>query len=200
MKCEHGIERGDHERTCTRCYSDGSKSRGSEEKNWFFEQASKGLFAVDVFAKVRSERIRQDRKWGEQNHTPMKWLAILGEEIGEANKAILENSLMRYNDELIQVAAVAVSAVESLARNCKRDCGDVVKNDLRPIETAPKDGTYVLLFGDSGYIGTPLRCEVCKYDAEFRPKQPWVNHAGNSFLDGGAFARFWMPLPEVPND
>jgi hypothetical protein len=71
---------------------------------------------------------------------------------------------------------------------------------MRPVETAPKDGTYVLLFGDSGYIGTPLRCEVCKYDAEFRPKQPWVNHAGNSFLDGGAFARFWMPLPEVPND
>ena len=26
------------------------------------------------------ERIRQDEKWGQKNHTPEFWLAILGEE------------------------------------------------------------------------------------------------------------------------
>ena len=65
----------------------------------------------------------------------------------------------------------------------------------RPIETAPLDGTYVILFGPSGYIGTPLRCEVCKYDAEFRPHNPWINHAGDAFTDGGEPATHWMPLP-----
>lgn len=65
----------------------------------------------------------------------------------------------------------------------------------QPIETAPKDGTWLLLAGPSGYISTPLRVEVCHYDAEFRPLQPWVNHAGDSFLDGGNAPTAWMPLP-----
>lgn len=69
---------------------------------------------------------------------------------------------------------------------------------MRPIETAPKDGTYILLFGPSGYITTPLRCEVCRYDDEYRPLQPWVNHADNSFLDGGGAPTHWMPFPDYP--
>lgn len=36
------------------------------------------------------ERIAQEHKWGKQHHTPMEWLAILGEEVGEANTAALE--------------------------------------------------------------------------------------------------------------
>lgn len=43
-----------------------------------------------VLIDVRMERERQNRKWGAQHHTPMEWLAILGEEVGEANKAALE--------------------------------------------------------------------------------------------------------------
>lgn len=72
--------------------------------------------------------------------------------------------------------------------------------ELRPIETAPKDGTYILLFGPSGYVTTPLRCEVCRYDAEFRPLQPWVNHANDSFTDGGGAPTHWLPLPGVPEE
>ncbi len=66
---------------------------------------------------------------------------------------------------------------------------------LRPIETAPKDGTYILLFGNSGYGTTPLRCEICRHDSTFRPLQPWVNHSNDSFLDGGSEPTHWMPLP-----
>ena len=66
----------------------------------------------------------------------------------------------------------------------------------RPIETAPRDGTYVILFGPSGYTTTPLRAEVCRYDAEYRPRQPWVNHANDSFEDGGGPPTCWMPLPD----
>lgn len=68
---------------------------------------------------------------------------------------------------------------------------------LQPIETAPKDGTYILLFGPSGYTTTPLRCQVCRYYPEYRPLQPWVNHANDSFLDGGSAPTHWMPLPSI---
>lgn len=72
------------------------------------------------------------------------------------------------------------------------------KISLFPIKTAPKDGRFVLLFGDSGYTTTPLRCEVCKYDIDYRPLQPWVNHANDSFEDGGDPATHWLPLPKLP--
>lgn len=64
------------------------------------------------------------------------------------------------------------------------------------IETAPKDGTYIILFGHSGYTTTPYRAEICHYDPEYRPLQPWVNHSNDSFLDGGDAPIGWLPLPE----
>lgn len=71
---------------------------------------------------------------------------------------------------------------------------------LNPIETAPKDGTYILLFGPSGYITTPLRCEVCRFDAEYRPLQPWVTYANDSFMDSGEAPTHWMPLPRIKDN
>lgn len=65
----------------------------------------------------------------------------------------------------------------------------------QPIETAPKDGTYLLLAGNSGYITTPLRVEVGRYDAEYRPHSPWVTHSNDPFTDGGDPPLYWMPLP-----
>lgn len=74
-----------------------------------------------VLDRVRQERERQDAKWGEQNHDPFLWLTILTEEVGEAAQAALKarfsgQSIDAYRDELIQVAAVAVAAMESLER------------------------------------------------------------------------------------
>jgi len=68
---------------------------------------------------IMAERARQDEKWGEQNHDIYKWLAILGEEVGEANKAALENDYSELMQELIQIGAVAVAMIESLERNRK---------------------------------------------------------------------------------
>lgn len=65
---------------------------------------------------VLNERSAQDRKWGIQNHTREHWGAILMEEVGEAAKADLENDIDGYRKEMIQVAAVAQAAVESLDR------------------------------------------------------------------------------------
>jgi hypothetical protein len=73
------------------------------------------------------ERIRQNKKWGEQNHEPMVWLAVLGEEVGEACQEALRATFgERYDErrrvenfrtELIHCAAVCIAAIESLERN-----------------------------------------------------------------------------------
>lgn len=79
-----------------------------------------------VLIDVRAERDRQDRKWGEQNHNLMVWLAVLGEEYGESCKAALDSrvgsktgkaTLADVRMELVQTAAVAVAAIECLDRN-----------------------------------------------------------------------------------
>lgn len=74
-----------------------------------------------IFEEIRSERKRQDKKWGEQNHSPVVFCGILGEEVGEVNKAAIENHffgapIKDYRDELIQVAAVAVQMIEAVDR------------------------------------------------------------------------------------
>lgn len=75
----------------------------------------------EVLADLSIERLRQDRLWGEQNHEPATWLAILGEEFGEVAKEVAESRInplgdMAYRTELIHVAAVAVAAIEALDR------------------------------------------------------------------------------------
>jgi NTP pyrophosphatase (non-canonical NTP hydrolase) len=74
----------------------------------------------DIVALILSERNKQDIKWGEQNHNIYKWLAILGEEVGEVNKAALEDKYDEVLAELIQIAAVSVAMIESLDRNRKK--------------------------------------------------------------------------------
>ncbi len=75
----------------------------------------------NILNEIKIERQNQDCKWGVQNHHPFVWLAILGEEVGEVNKAVLDHnfdkkSLENYREELIQVAAVAVAMIECLDR------------------------------------------------------------------------------------
>ena len=61
------------------------------------------------FAEVSVERKRQRKKWGEQTHSPEKWLTILLEEVGEVANALLEDDMEGFHKELIEVAAVAVA-------------------------------------------------------------------------------------------
>jgi len=83
----------------------------------------------EIIAEILDERTRQDEKWGVQNHKPLEWCVILMEEVGELAKEAHEHhftpkyykdtgQLERYRKELIQVAAVCVSMLESFERNC----------------------------------------------------------------------------------
>lgn len=71
---------------------------------------------INQMEDVAQERQRQDEKWGIQDHATYKWLTILMEEVGEASKAALESDDRHGNDdyreEMVQVAAVALAAIE----------------------------------------------------------------------------------------
>jgi NTP pyrophosphatase (non-canonical NTP hydrolase) len=71
---------------------------------------------MTIYQEVALERARQDNKWGRQEHSPYGWLTILGEETGEACRAALEGNARQYRKEMIQVAAVAIAAIECLDR------------------------------------------------------------------------------------
>jgi hypothetical protein len=67
---------------------------------------------------------------------------------------------------------------------------------MNHMDDAPRNGEYIILFGNSGYMTTPYRCQMCRYDAEYRPLQPWVTHSNDSFLDGGGEPIGWLPAPK----
>lgn len=77
-----------------------------------------------VLLDIELEKIRQYAMWGEQNHSPVVYFAILAEEFGEVAKEVVElnfntskKSLENLRNELIQTAAVAIAMVECLDRN-----------------------------------------------------------------------------------
>jgi len=81
------------------------------------------ITATQCVGEILRERCAQDAKWGEQNHPPLQWLAILTEEVGELAKEVNEhhwreqpNTLTKLRAELVQVAAVAVAWLECLDR------------------------------------------------------------------------------------
>lgn len=84
-------------------------------------QANRDLAVMQAHQAVREEMERQDKKWGEQNHSPSTWILILTEEIGETSEAALHDivgdwTIDPYEKELTQVAAVAIQALACLNR------------------------------------------------------------------------------------
>lgn len=98
----------------------------------------------EVLNEVQKERASQNEKWGQQDHGPVEWISILTEEVGEASKEAVDfhfknqvkctnergekfyqptddeqqdKRLRAYRNEMIQVAAVAIQAIECIDRN-----------------------------------------------------------------------------------
>ncbi len=76
-----------------------------------------------IYNNIKDERKHQDEKWGEQNHHPLMWFSIIGEEYGEMCHAYNEysfeqdpNLLDDMQREAIQVAASCVAMLECLER------------------------------------------------------------------------------------
>jgi len=66
-----------------------------------------------------------------------------------------------------------------------------------PIESAPKDGRFIELCGDSGYSSTPIRVAICRYVEGYH--LPWRNHSNDAFEDGGPSATHWRKAPKPPS-
>lgn len=87
-------------------------------------------------AHILAERNKQDEKWGEQNHDPVYWSAILTEECGEYAEAALKYDAKPsggrlFDDmrrEAIQVAAVALAILEC----CERRAAQATIDALGP--------------------------------------------------------------------
>ena len=72
---------------------------------------------------IIAERNRQDEKWGEQNHHPLMWFSIIGEEYGEMchayNEFTFDEQYAHLEDmqkEAIQIAACCVAMIECIQR------------------------------------------------------------------------------------
>ena len=64
---------------------------------------------------VYLERSRQDKKWGYPRQVSDElWYTILGEEVGEVARGILERDVDNLKDELVQVAAVCVAWLQNI--------------------------------------------------------------------------------------
>lgn len=76
----------------------------------------------EVLAEVSEERSLRHKVYGEQDYDPFRWIAELGDKYGkvcsEAVEALETNpqALQGYREELVQLAAMAVEAVECLDR------------------------------------------------------------------------------------
>ena len=70
-----------------------------------------------IIDRVIAEVVKQNNKWGTPNNSPDKWAVIIIEEIGEVCRANLEDDSEGYIKELVQVAAVAISAAESFNKH-----------------------------------------------------------------------------------
>lgn len=92
------------------------------------ELADDLMAITNAWRDTTHEITRQRERWGVQNHSPAVWMLILGEEYGEAQREALEGfvaqtpdevsaKMLKYRAELIQVAAVALSAVACLDRH-----------------------------------------------------------------------------------
>lgn len=92
-----------------------------------------GIQINDLLKEVFEERKRQFAKFGYQNCTPLEWFAILSEEVGEVAKEVVDFHMAGlnltpegskdYRKELLQVAAVALQAIQVLDDQVEREHG-----------------------------------------------------------------------------
>lgn len=76
----------------------------------------------EIFADIKAERSRQDEKWGgrehDRQHWPGDWCAFIFEHTAKAFAAAHrgpgDGDRSDYKARLIEVAALAVAAIESL--------------------------------------------------------------------------------------
>ena len=69
-----------------------------------------------IYREIEAERQRQNAKHGppipgQHRHGHYTWSAILSEEVGEINRALLQDDIPRLREELVQTTAVTIAGL-----------------------------------------------------------------------------------------
>lgn len=83
----------------------------NEDMDFLFKENAK---RKEICEDICTERMFQIATWGKDPYPVYKGLSVLTEEVGEANKAVLEDQPQTYRSELVQVAAVCMRLIEEL--------------------------------------------------------------------------------------
>lgn len=166
---------------------------------------------------VLAERRRQDAKWGVQTHTPGVWLGILGEEFGEVSKDV--NCIAfgpaekraeyagRWEAEMVQVAAVAVAALEDLyrqRRKRRREIGrEVIAENagllrrLAPVDGISRDYRDLAMLGSGGLLPRSVFDDLLGEPPEDTPDdtEPMLPDTADKTIYENVLLRGWSCLP-----
>jgi hypothetical protein len=87
---------------------------------------------------------------------------------------------------------LAEGGATALAASGRRINGEVEMSEWQSIETAPKDGEHILLFG-------ALKRDVVTIGFWYEPERNWYGwYHPRAGMDGGLKPTHWMPLPAPP--
>lgn len=76
------------------------------------------LTREDIYKLVSEERDRQEAKYPNDKELSFPfWQVVLLEELGEINRAYLDNDINNFIDETIQTIAVLVAMLEDITNN-----------------------------------------------------------------------------------
>ena len=69
-----------------------------------------------IVEEIRAERLSQIAKWTDTPRAPGIMIRVIGEEFGEVCRAVNEDDPINYRDELVQLAACCIKAIQSFDR------------------------------------------------------------------------------------
>lgn len=128
------------------------------------EVSRRAIRQENAVADVKRERERQDDQWGDQNHHPSYWLAILGKQVGQFGSAVLDREWAmqsdspvrdgiamdkRMREEAVQLTAVGLAIIEAIDRG-EMPVGLVtaVPSDPRQLARALGKGDEIINYGE----------------------------------------------------
>lgn len=81
------------------------------------------VWSHPVYEKIQDERGRQDAKWGGPTHddrwTPLDWHEMIADYNAWARRMWAMGSLDKAEQRFVQVAALAIAAIESIERQMR---------------------------------------------------------------------------------
>ena len=134
----------------------------------------KGPMTSQVIVDIINERARQDSKWGGQpsddKHTPEKWVSLICDYAGWSRVLSGMGNYDKYRKRMVQVAALAVAAVQSLDRHLS-NLEDASGLELCVDEGCPQFGSEHIC-NNLKFVST-----VCKLEARVGELEDLIRYA-----------------------